>query len=125
MKQDEMWAALAKYQDTADEKDHGDTWSDMCRLKTADAWDVAWAALAAHTDWAEMCRLRTAAAAAHEAELARYRLALTPMNEVGSMWGQAVIAAGTVASETLVVTPMRKRLSLWRRIKAVFTGDYA
>jgi hypothetical protein len=48
-KLDEMWAALAKYQKFANELGHGDTWAEMCKLKTAaaayaaayDAYDAA------------------------------------------------------------------------------------
>ena len=36
-KLDEMWGALAKHQEEADDEGHGDTWAEMCRLKTADA----------------------------------------------------------------------------------------
>ena len=36
-KLDEMWAALEKHQEEADDEGHGDTWSEMCRLKTSDA----------------------------------------------------------------------------------------
>ena len=40
-KLDEMWDALAKYQDIADDDGHGKTWSDMCRLKTVEACRAA------------------------------------------------------------------------------------
>ena len=49
-KLDEMWAALEKHQEEADDEGHGDTWSEMCRLKTSDAAyaaaDAAYAAAA-------------------------------------------------------------------------------
>lgn len=73
-------------------------------------------------------------ATAHEAELQRLGAERRYTEGLGSMWGQIPLVAGTVAKEQLnftplrepiVVTPMRKRLSLWRRIKAVFTGEYA
>jgi hypothetical protein len=44
-KLDEMWAALENYQKYADADGHGDTWAEMCELKTEDAaWDAAGAA---------------------------------------------------------------------------------
>ena len=36
-KLDEMWVKLEKYQGKADELGHGDTWAEMCRLRTAGA----------------------------------------------------------------------------------------
>jgi hypothetical protein len=41
-KLDKMWALLEKYQKEADKRGHGESWAEMCRLKTADAaWDAS------------------------------------------------------------------------------------
>ena len=36
-KLDEMWVDVADYQSIADDKGHGDTWAEMCRLRTVKA----------------------------------------------------------------------------------------
>ena len=38
---DELWDALAAYQSIADDKGHGDTWAEMCRLRTVEACRAA------------------------------------------------------------------------------------
>ena len=40
-KLDEMWDALATYQSIADDDGHGDTWAEMCRLRTVEACRAA------------------------------------------------------------------------------------
>jgi hypothetical protein len=40
-KLDEMWDAFADYQSIATHDRHGDTWSDMCRLRTIEACRAA------------------------------------------------------------------------------------
>ena len=40
-KLDEMWVDVADYQSIADDKGHGKTWSDMCRLRTVEACRAA------------------------------------------------------------------------------------
>jgi hypothetical protein len=40
-KLDEMWDALADYQSIADDEGHGETWSDMCRLRTVEAAEAS------------------------------------------------------------------------------------
>ena len=51
-KLDEMWDALAKYQSIADDDRYGDTWSDMCRLRTVKACRAAEYAAAAAAKYA-------------------------------------------------------------------------
>jgi hypothetical protein len=36
-KLDEMWIELAKYQDKADRDGHGESWAEMCKLKSAES----------------------------------------------------------------------------------------
>ena len=40
-KLEEMWDALAKWQDKADEQGHGKTWAEMCRLRTVAAAEAS------------------------------------------------------------------------------------
>jgi hypothetical protein len=69
-KLDEMWAALEKHQEEADDEGHGDTWSEMCRLKTSDAAHHAAdaAALAAAVVWDAYNSTHAAYAAARAAD---------------------------------------------------------
>ena len=41
-KLNEMWTALAAYQDKADAAGHGESWAMMCSEKTEDAANSAW-----------------------------------------------------------------------------------
>ena len=68
-KLDEMWDALAKYQSIADDEGHGDTWSEMCRLRTVEAClDADYAADYAAAYTAAAAAKYAAAAAADAAE---------------------------------------------------------
>ena len=40
-KLDEMWTALADYQSIADDEGHGESWADMCRLRTVEAAEAS------------------------------------------------------------------------------------
>jgi hypothetical protein len=77
-KLDEMWAALEKHQEEADDEGHGDTWSEMCRLKTSDAAYHAAdaAALAAAVVWDAYNSNHAAYAAARAADAAAYAYAV-------------------------------------------------
>ena len=66
-KLDEMWDALAKYQSIADDDRYGDTWSDMCRLRTVKACRAA--------EYAAAAAAKYAAAAAAKYAVAKYAAA--------------------------------------------------
>ena len=71
-KLDEMWVEVAKYQSIADDKGHGKTWAEMCRLRTVEACRAASNAAAANADNAAYAAAAYAAKYAYAASAANY-----------------------------------------------------
>ena len=89
-KLDEMWVKLAKYQSKADKRGHGESWAEMCRLRTEKACRDADYAAADDDDDA-------AGAAANAAGYAGYAEAAAASAAAESFfnvdyWTQAAIA---------------------------------
>jgi hypothetical protein len=77
-KLDEMWAALAAYQDKADARGHGESWALMCSDRTKDAVKAA-----AKDDYYDGYRLEptTAAKAAYAAAYGAAHAAIYHINK--------------------------------------------
>jgi hypothetical protein len=73
-KLDEMWVEFEKHQSIADDDRHGDTWSDMCRLRTVEACraaaDAAYVAATEAANYAAYAAYAAANYAAYAADAA-------------------------------------------------------
>ena len=91
---DEMWVEFEKHQSIADDKGHGDTWAEMCRLRTEKACTAA--SKAAYADAVvavdAVCGWFAAAAAA-----AAYAAAVVAVDAVCGGFAAAADAAADAA----------------------------
>ena len=95
-KLDEMWVEVAKYQDIADDNRHGDTWAEMCRLRTVEACrDAAAAADYAAADAVKYAASKYAAAKYAATAASKYAAAKYAASKYAA--ANAAAAANTAA----------------------------